>query len=127
MRPLIASLLLGMSLSASAFAIAAETASGFAPIAVEDYVGEYGLSDGRYLTITERNGTLRAFIGPHHLTQRRDAWSHPGSVPLKQDGPTHFVSPSTPLQISFAPEPDGYVESLLLTEGATSAPVVARR
>lgn len=127
MRPLLASLLLGISMSVSTLSSAAGPTARFAPIAVEDYVGAYGLSDGRILTITERNGTLRAFIGPHHISQRIDGSSHPRSVPLKQEGPTNFVSPSTPLKIDFAPDPDGYVAALRLTEGATGAPLVARR
>jgi len=96
------------------------------PVAAEEYVGHYRLSDGRRLEVTEQNGRLRAqIVMPRSVGHGRFDMSRP--VFLKPEGALRFVSSTPPLQIVFEQEADGYIAGLRLSEDAAAAPVLARR
>ena len=117
------SLLLGILITGSTCAAAPVPAEA----TLQDYAGQYELADGRILTVTENGDKLTAWIAPRTATLPNPRVSSPREVVLKQVGPAHFRSTSTPLQINFGQDARGDVAQVRLTEQAEPTRMMARR
>lgn len=92
------SIALVLSLSVAGPALGGDRAS--APAALQDFVGQYDLSDGRVLTVTARRGQLVVQLGD--------------AVPARaqQTGPARFTAPG--VEIAFDRRTNGNVAGVTL-------------
>lgn len=123
MRQSAISLLLGILITGSAFAAAPVPTEA----TLQDYAGHYELADGRILIVTEAGGKLAARIAARNAMPSNLHFGGPREVVLVQDGPAHFHSTSTPLQINFSQDARGDVAQVRLTEQADPMRALARR
>ncbi|MDQ2821129.1 MAG: hypothetical protein M3Y65_12175 [Pseudomonadota bacterium] len=84
-------------------------------MALQDFVGNYVLSDGSALAITRQRQVLMA---------QRDGQER---IVLQPAGPGSFAAHSGRLRIDFNQRPNGNVAGLTLTDIATPAPVPGSR
>jgi len=84
-------------------------------IALQDFVGDYVLSDGGVLTVSRQRQVLVA---------NRDGQA---AVALKPAGPASFANASADLRIDFDQRANGNVAGLTVIHGAPSAALATRR
>ena len=111
MRKALLAILLACSLAPSAGAEPGATPK----IALQDFVGDYVLSDGRVLTVSRQRQVLVAKLEGQT------------AVALKQAGPASFADVSADLRIDFDQRANGNVAGLTVIHGAPSAALAARR
>lgn len=111
MRKALLAILLACSLASSAGAEPGATSE----IALQDFVGDYVLSDGRVLTVSRQRQVLVAKLDGQT------------AVALKPAGPASFANVSADLRLEFDQRANGNVAGLTVIHGEPSAALAARR